>query len=132
MTPASPGEPTSRAEVCAVGPDLWFRRGLGGTYVIGLTHAAQRRAGTIAHYRGPEVGRRYRKDESAVTLESDKWVGHLTLPVAGTVVETNETLAADPGAINREPYGAGWLYRMRPEDATQLEALAREAPGDPQ
>lgn len=127
VTAASPGD----AAACAIGADLWFRRAEDRTYLIGLSDAAQRRAGSIAHYRGPEVGRSYRPRESAMTLESEKWVGHLSLPVAGTVVEANEALVSDPGAINRDPYGAGWLYRMRPDDPTALEDLARAAAGDP-
>lgn len=120
---------TSPAPVCAIGPDLWFRRERDGSYVIGLTEAAQRRTGSIAHYRGPKVGRSYHAKESALTVESEKWVGHLGLPVDGTVVETNSALEVDPKAINRDPYGTGWLYRMRPKSPRELEALASPPAG---
>jgi glycine cleavage system H protein len=116
--------PVREWAVCLIGPDLWFRREPDGSYVIGFTDAAQRRSGPVAHYRGPEVGRSYRAEESALTLESEKWVGHLALPVAGIVVEVNPALEADPALINLDPYGSGWLYRMRPGSAQELEALA--------
>jgi glycine cleavage system H protein len=113
---------------CAIGPDLWFRPLSDGTYVVGLTDEAQRRAGSLAHYRGPTEGRTYRAGEPAVSLESEKWVGHLGLPVDGTVVETNSRLEADPAIINRDPYRAGWLYRMRPRELGSLEAHAEHPP----
>ncbi len=116
-TRAPPG-----AGVCAIGADLWFRSDADGTVVVGLTDAAQRRAGTLAHYRGPLPGRSYRAGEPALSLESEKWVGHLGLPVDGTVVATNPEVEEEPGLINRDPYGAGWLYRMRPRVPADLEA----------
>ncbi len=110
---------------CAIGADLWFRRRPDGSYEIGLSRAAQERAGPISHYRGPLVGRRYGKGEPALSLETEKWVGHLPLPVAGTVIEANRALESDPSPINRDSYGAGWLYRMKPEDSRALEELFR-------
>ncbi|HLY77565.1 MAG TPA: glycine cleavage system protein H [Thermoplasmata archaeon] len=116
--------PTDAPATCAIGADLWFRAEPDGTYVMGLTEAAQRRAGPLAHYRGPVAGRAYRAGEPALSLESEKWVGHLGLPVDGQVVATNPAAEADPPVINRDPYGAGWLYRMRPREPGTLEALA--------
>jgi glycine cleavage system H protein len=126
----APGD-RAQAPACPIGPDLWCRRDGVGSFVIGLSRQAQERAGSIAHYRGPSVGRRYARGEAAVSLESEKWVGHLPLPVPGTVIETNGSLERDPGPINRDPYGAGWLYRMRPDDPGALEALTGEDRGDP-
>jgi glycine cleavage system H protein len=124
MSPAPPRAPADAPAACAIGTDFWFRRESDGLYVVGLTHAAQLRAGTLAHYRGPVAGRDYRAGEPAVSLESEKWVGHLGLPVDGTVVATNPVVEADPTTINRDPYGAGWLYRMRPRTPGSLEARA--------
>ncbi len=116
------------APTCRIGPDLWFRREDATTYRVGLTDAAQRRAGPIVHCRGPEAGRSYRRGEPVVSIESQKWVGHLGVPVDGTVLETNPLVEADPATINRDPYGAGWLYRLHPSGPGALEALA-EASG---
>jgi glycine cleavage system H protein len=117
--------PVDSEAVCAIGPDLWVRAEPGGTYRVGLTDAAQRRSGPVAHYRGPTVGKFYRAGEPAVSLESGKWVGHLSLPVDSTVVATNPLVEADPSVINRDPVGAGWLYRVRPREAGALEARGR-------
>lgn len=108
---------------CTVGRDLWFRRAEDGTVVLGLTEAAQQRAGPISHFRGPLPGRTYRAGEPALSLESEKWVGHLALPVEGTVVATNALAERDPSTINHDPYGAGWLFRMRERDPGSLDAL---------
>lgn len=127
MPAALPRPPSDVGAVCPIGPDLWFRRDPDGTYVIGLTESAQRRVGSVAHYRGPTVGRSYRAGEPAVSLESEKWVGHLGLPVDGTVVAANPLIETDPTVVNRDPHGSGWLYRMRPREPGSLEAGA-EAP----
>jgi glycine cleavage system H protein len=124
MSLAPHGGTAGRAPVCAIGPDLWFRRESDGTYVIGFTDAAVRRAGSISQYRGPEAGRFYRAHESALTVESEKWVGHVAVPVDGTVVEVNLGLAENPARIAADPYGRGWLYRLRPTDPEALERLA--------
>ncbi len=121
---AAPGPPSPRATACPIGPDLWFRRAPDGSYVGGLTEGGVQRAGRIARFRGPTVGRTYTAGESALSLESEKWVGHLGLPVDGTVLEGNASAEADPSLILRDPYGAGWLYRMRPRDPGALEARA--------
>ncbi len=113
---SAPLGPSPGSGVCAIGPDLWYREEADGTFVVGLTDSAQRRAGPLAHYRGPEVGRSYRAGEAAISLESEKWVGHLGLPVDGTVVGANAEVERDPGLVNHDPYGAGWLYRLRPRD----------------
>ena len=119
-----PSRAATAGPACAIGRDLWFRRAEDGTVVVGLTEAAQQRAGPIAHYRGPSTGRAYRAGEPALSLESEKWVGHLALPVEGLVVETNALAERDPSTINRDPYGAGWLFRMRERDPGSLDALA--------
>ena len=127
MTPRSRRPSQGRGPVRALGTDLWFRCERDGSYVIGFTDVAQRRNGSFAYYRGPEVGRRYDPTEYAMTFESDKCVWHLSLPVEGTVIETNASLLADPRAINRDPYGAGWLYRMRPTRSGALERIAEQS-----
>jgi glycine cleavage system H protein len=124
MSSAPPRLPDDAGATCAIGADLWYRPEVDGTYRVGLTDAAQRRAGALAHYRGPVAGREYRAGEPAVSLESEKWVGHLGIPVDGTVVATNGAAEADPTTINRDPYGAGWLYQMRPREPGSLEARA--------
>ncbi len=125
MAVTRPGPTAEPTPICAIGPDLWYQREAEGDYRIGLTEAAARRAGRIVRFRGPTEGRRYAARESAASIESEKWVGHLATPVAGTVVATNARAEADPSLIAHDPLGAGWLYRLHPNESDALEALAR-------
>ena len=63
-----------------------------------------------------DVGRKVKKGKSAGTLESGKWVGPVTSPVTGEIVEVNETATANPSLINEDPYGEGWFVKVQPED----------------
>ena len=85
-----------------------------GSVTVGLTVRGQELVGSVVHFRGPDARRRFRAHEPVVSLESSKWVGHLAMPADGEIVETNGAAVADPGLINRDPQGAGWLYRYRP------------------
>lgn len=96
--------------------DLWARTDPDGTLVIGLTDVGQSRAGHIqlvSFSRRARSGTVARGDSLAV-LESAKWVGPVTSPVAGSVVTVNEALLARPKLINLDPYGRGWIVRERP------------------
>lgn len=106
---------------CLLDVDLWARREPDGSVTIGITDRAQLRAGPVVHWRGPAVGTFHRKGEAVVSLESEKWVGHLPMPLDGTIVATNEALYGDPTTINRDPYGRGWFYRIHPEGPDELE-----------
>lgn len=110
------------------GPDFWTRREPDGSYVLGFTDDAQRRLGTVVYLRGPDVGRTYRGGESAFTLESEKCVRQLSIPAGGTVVEVNRDLEGDPSTINRDPYGRGWVCRVRPLRPGALESATQFPP----
>ena len=105
-----------------VGRDLWARA-MAGELVLGLTDVGQTRAGHIQlvsftrRARGGHVDR----GESIAVLESAKWVGPLTSPLAGDVVGLNERLLERPKLINLDPYGEGWIARLRPS-ASDLDA----------
>ena len=113
----------SRAAEAPCPPDvvLWGRRESDGSVTIGMTDVGQRRTGPVVHWRGPTVGTVHRKGEPVVSLESEKWVGHLAMPFDGTIVATNEALYGDPSAINRDPFGHGWLYRARPHGPEEFD-----------
>ena len=104
-----------------------------GTVVVGMTDVAQHLAGKILVVNLRSLGKTLARGKSAGTLESSKWVGAIPTPVAGEVVAVNETLKAAPHKINDDPYGEGWLVRIRPaawdEDAARLvggpEGIAR-------
>ena len=126
-TMVAPRRPRARAsgKTGPEGPELWARRESDGSYVIGFTLETQQRLGPVSYFRGPQAGRRYASQEAALSLESEKCVRQLSLPAEGTVLETNSDLEGDPSAINQDPYGKGWVCRVRParpralEDATE-------------
>ena len=94
----------------------WARPEADGTVTIGITDVAQRLAKGIINATAKETGRSVQKGKSAGTLESGKWVGPVTSPVTGEIVEINEAAKAKPALINEDPYGAGWFVRVKPAD----------------
>jgi len=95
---------------------VWVRPEADGTITIGMTDAAQHLAGIIVTATPQKVGKRVRKGRSTGTVESGKWVGPIKSPVAGEIVAANDALLTDPRLLNRDPYGAGWFVRMKPEN----------------
>jgi len=87
-----------------------------GTVKIGITDVAQNLAKGIVNATPKEAGRTVQKGKSAGTLESGKWVGPVTSPVTGEIVEVNEAMKAKPSLINSDPYGEGWFARIKPTD----------------
>lgn len=104
---------------------------LGGDVVtIGLDDFAQAAAKAIAFVQLPRVGRRVEQGKPFVSVESGKWVGRLYAPVSGEVVEINQALEDDPGLINSDPYGEGWIVKLRTADTAPLAGLHRvDEPG---
>jgi glycine cleavage system H protein len=84
--------------------------------VVGLTDVAQHLAKGIISVTTKKVGRSLAKGKSVGTVESSKWVGPVPAPVGGEIVEVNAALSSDPGLLNRDPYGEGWIAKLRPED----------------
>jgi glycine cleavage system H protein len=103
--------------------DVWVRPMADGSITLGMTDAAQTRAGKVLHILFKKPGRHLDAGQSTATIESAKWAGPFPTPVAGTVVETNEaTFAADILIANRDPYGAGWISRLMPDTWPAAEA----------
>ena len=84
--------------------------------VVGLTDVAQHLAKGIISVTTKRVGRSLEKGKSIGTVESSKWVGPVPAPVGGEIAEVNEALTSDPGLLNRDPYGEGWIAKLRPGD----------------
>ncbi len=95
----------------------------GDEVVVGLTDYAQGELGDIVFVELPSLGTEVKKDESLTTLESVKSVSEVYAPVSGTISGVNETLDDDPGAINTDPYGSGWMFRIEMSDADELVGL---------
>ena len=87
-----------------------------GIVTVGITDIAQNLAHNVLSALPKEVGRPAKKGKSLGTVESSKWVGPVTSPLDGEVVESNPLLATDPGILNRDPYGEGWFVRIHPVD----------------
>jgi glycine cleavage system H protein len=101
-----------------VGRDVWVRRE-GDQVVCGMTDVAQTRCGRIVTLQFRRVGRVVERGRSLSTVESAKWVGPFPAPLTGEITAVNEAgFAAHPLMVNTDPYGEGWLVRLRP---TRLE-----------
>jgi glycine cleavage system H protein len=94
--------------------NVWARREADGTVTIGMTAYACSLAGEVVAYTPKKPGKAIDKDKSAATVESGKWVGPVKTPVAGEIIATNDAVAAKPGTINADPYGNGWLVKLKP------------------
>ena len=94
---------------------VWARRD-GDLVTVGMTDVAQNMAKTIIAVTPKAPGKAVRKGRNIATVESGKWVGPVPAPVGGEIAEVNENLAASPSLINSDPYGAGWVARLRPDD----------------
>lgn len=94
--------------------NVWARREGDGTITIGMTSYACSLAGEIVSYTPKKVGKEIEQNKSVTTVESGKWVGPVKAPVMGEILATNPDVAAKPGTINADPYGSGWLVKMKP------------------
>ncbi|NPA32368.1 MAG: glycine cleavage system protein H [Aquificae bacterium] len=107
---------------CAIPPDLyydienqvWFRVNEDGTVTVGVTDIGQARAGKIINIRIKAPGKYVKKGKPVASLESGKWAGPVPADIEGEVVERNEKLFDKPDLINEDPYGEGWIAKIKP------------------
>jgi glycine cleavage system H protein len=105
----------------------WLRMDADGTATVGITDYAQKQLGDLVFVGLPEVGTAFDQGADAAVIESVKAASDLKMPVAGTVIEVNETLADDPGQVNSDPLGAGWFVKIKMADAAAGGNLLDEA-----
>ena len=98
-----------------VAKHVWARRD-GELVTVGMTDVAQSLAKKIIAVTPKAPGKAVQKGRNIATVESGKWVGPVPAPVSGEIVAVNDALTATPGLINYDPYGAGWVARLRPSD----------------
>jgi glycine cleavage system H protein len=94
-----------------------------GVVAIGITDYAQGELGDVVYVELPDVGAKYGQMVVFGTIEAVKAVSELFCPIAGEVVEVNPAIEADPGVVNRDPYGEGWMIKLQlrnPDDLGQL------------
>lgn len=94
-----------------------------GTVTIGISDFAQDELGDIVFVELPEVGDHITQGDAFGVIESIKAVSDMYAPVAGEVVDRNETLFEQPELVNEDPYGDGWMLEVEPDDADSLESI---------
>jgi len=95
---------------------VWFKEVGDGNVRIGMTAIAAAMAGQLVAVTPKKVGRKVREGKSCATVESGKWVGPAKSAAAGEVVEINDAVVATPSIANDDPYDAGWLVVLKPDD----------------
>ena len=90
---------------------------------IGITDYAQGELGDVVYVDLPKLGTSFARMEVFGTIEAVKAVSDLFCPMTGTVTEVNDALEQDPAAVNRDPYGEGWMIRLRIKNPTEFEQL---------
>ena len=101
----------------------WVRVSDDGTATVGITDFAQEQLGDVVYIGVPDVGATVNGGEEAGVAESVKSASDVFSPVTGEVIEVNESLEDEPEKVNEDPYGDGWLYKVRLEDAGELDGL---------
>jgi glycine cleavage system H protein len=94
-----------------------------GTVEVGITDYAQGELGDVVYVELPKVGTRLARHDVFGTIEAVKAVSELFSPVAGEVTEINEKLDQEPALVNSDPYGSGWMVRIRVDDPSATEGL---------
>lgn len=95
----------------------------GDTGTVGITSYAQEQLGDIVFVELPAVGHKFKQGDEAAVVESVKAASEIYAPVSGTVLAVNEALNGDPGLINQDPDGGGWMFTIRLDAPEELEAL---------
>ncbi len=95
----------------------------GDVVVIGISDHAQDAMGDLVYVELPKVGDALTAGERFGVVESVKAASDVYLPISGSVLETNSALESAPDGVNRDPYGAGWLIKIKPDNLSDLDAL---------
>ena len=102
----------------------WIRKESEGIFTIGITDHAQEQLGDLVFIELPEIGTHVDSGDEVGVVESVKTAVDVYSPLAGEIIEVNkEALQSEPALINRDPYGDGWLYRIKIEDESELDNL---------
>jgi len=103
----------------------YVRKSKDGTVEIGITDYAQGELGDVVYIELPKVGATFGKHDVFGTIEAVKAVSELFAPVGGEVVAINERLDKEPALVNTDPYGAGWMIRVKPGNASEIDGLLK-------
>lgn len=100
----------------------WIKRE-GDNIRVGITDHAQSELTDVVYVELPKIDRQVKAREAIAVVESVKAASDIYAPIKGTIVEVNKALEADPGLINREPYGQGWIFVLKIDNADELKQL---------
>ena len=107
-------------------PDHEWLKIEGDVAVVGITHHAQDALGDVVFVELPEVGKSYGQQEVAGVVESVKAAADVYMPVSGEVLEVNEELRNEPTLANTDPLGAGWFFKVKLSNPSEIDALLDE------
>ncbi len=95
----------------------------GDILVVGITDIAQTMAGKVVRVRIKKKGTKVEKGKPIATMESGKWAGPVPAPVSGEIVEANAEVEKSPILVNQDPYGKGWIVKMKPNNMEDVKQL---------
>jgi glycine cleavage system H protein len=98
-------------------------RGSGKEITVGITDFAQDQLSDLTYVELPTVGDSFSAQEEVAVVESVKAASDIYAPVSGTITQVNKALEEKPELINTDPYGDGWIYKMQPDDTSELDGL---------
>ena len=101
----------------------WIKKLADGSLVIGITDHAQGALGDLVFVDVPKVGRKLVANEACAVVESVKAASDVYAPIAGEVIEANGALANAPEILNSDPYGEGWMWKLKPTNPADVDAL---------
>lgn len=101
----------------------WVRRNADGTVTVGITDNAQDLLGDMVYVELPEPGRRVKAGQECAVVESVKAASDVYSPLSGEVIEVNEAISDSPELVNKDPYGEGWMMRIKPSALAEMDAL---------
>ena len=111
------------AELKYVSSHEWLRAEADGSITVGITEHAQELLGDIVFVELPQVGAKLAADEQAGVVESVKAASDIYAPIAGEIVAINDALVDAPETANSEPYGSGLFFKIKPDNAADLDGL---------
>lgn len=101
----------------------WVKPNADGSVTVGITHHAQDLMGDMVFVELPPAGTQVTGGKECGVVESVKAASDIYAPVGGEIVEANAALADSPETVNKDPYGSGWMFRLKPANKAELDAL---------
>jgi len=102
----------------------------GDVATVGITKHAAEMLGDVVFVELPEKGKSVEKEGQAGVVESTKAASDIYTPITGEIIDTNQSIADDPGAVNKDPEGAAWFFKIKIKNKSELEALMNKADYD--